>query len=104
MVLKALFIGCPLVPIQGLGERANPRLATMLRDFARERRAANRPAPRELWLCLAPFAEEVGAAEDLELALASDGTRERKIAIAAGEEAKRGRPAAGFRDDTSLES
>ena len=69
MVLKALFIGCPLAPIQGLDERANPRLASILRDFARERHAAGRAIPAELWRCLAPYATEVDAVSDLERAM-----------------------------------
>ena len=42
MVLKALFNGAALAPIQGLDERANPELAAMLRDYAHERWAADR--------------------------------------------------------------
>jgi hypothetical protein len=33
MILKALFIGSALAPVQGLDERNNPRLAAMLFDF-----------------------------------------------------------------------
>ena len=40
MVLKALFIGSALAPIQGLDRRANPTLARILSDYAHERRAA----------------------------------------------------------------
>src|SRR5690606_2079680 len=40
MVLKALFIGSTLAPIQGLDERANPTLARILSDYAHERWAA----------------------------------------------------------------
>ena len=57
MVLKALFIGSPLAPIQGLDERANADLARMLCDFARERAAAGRPVPFEIWRCVGPFAQ-----------------------------------------------
>ena len=46
MVLKALFVGSALHPIQGLEERANPALARMLCDYAHERWAAGgRSAP-----------------------------------------------------------
>ena len=55
MVLKALFIGSPLAPIQGLDERANPELARILCDFAHERWAAGRPVPTELWRCVGPL-------------------------------------------------
>lgn len=70
MVLKALFIGSPLYPIQGLDERANPQLARMLIDFAHERWAAGRTVSPELWRCVGPFAE--GEALD-DLARALDG-------------------------------
>ncbi len=58
MVLKALFIGSALAPIQGLDERANPDLARVLVDYARERRAAGRVVSAELWRCVEPFADE----------------------------------------------
>lgn len=57
MVLKALFVGSPLYPIQGLDERANPELARILSDYAHERWAASRPVTPELWRCVGPFAE-----------------------------------------------
>ena len=71
MVLKALFIGSALAPIQGLDERANGELARMLIDYARERWAARRPVSPELWRCVRPFADagvrnqmaELGAAD-----------------------------------------
>ena len=57
MVLKALFVGARLHPIQGLDERANPELARILREYAQERRAAGRAVTPELWRCVGPFAE-----------------------------------------------
>lgn len=65
MVLKALFVDSRLDPIQGLDERANPELAVILRDYARERRAAGRQISPELWRCLIPFAQAVGAEADV---------------------------------------
>jgi hypothetical protein len=82
MVLKALFIGSPLAPIQGLDERANPELARIMRDFAHERWAAGRPVPFEIWRCVGPFADE-GALEDLARALQSHEPRERQAAASA---------------------
>lgn len=67
MVLKALFIGSQLHPIQGLGQRANPELARILRDYAHERWAAGRPVTPELW-------RSVGDAPGGNLGLAEDGT------------------------------
>lgn len=57
MVLKSLFIGVMLNPIQGLESRANPELARILRDYAHERWAADRFVSPELWRCIGPFAE-----------------------------------------------
>jgi hypothetical protein len=62
MVVKAVFIGSPLWPIQGLDRRANAHLARMLVDLARERWAAGRPVSAELWRCVAPYADAEGIA------------------------------------------
>jgi hypothetical protein len=62
MVVKALFIGSSLWPIQGLDRRANPHLARMLVDLAQERWAAGRPVSAELWRCVAPYADSEGIA------------------------------------------
>jgi hypothetical protein len=82
MVLKALFVGSPLAPIQGLDERANPELARIMCDFAHERWAASRPVPFEIWRCVGPFAEGQ-AIDDLARALASDEAIERRAAALA---------------------
>lgn len=58
MVLKALFIGSSLDPIQGLDARANEVLARTLIDYARERGAAGRSVSSELWRCVGPFLTE----------------------------------------------
>jgi hypothetical protein len=82
MVLKALFIGSPLAPIQGLDARANPELARIMCDFAHERWAAGRPVPFEIWRCVGPFAE--GAAlDDLARVLAQGEALERRAAALA---------------------
>lgn len=82
MVLKALFIGSPLAPIQGLDERANPELARLMCDFAHERWAAGREVPFEIWRCVGPFAE--GAAlDDLARVLQSSEPLEREAAALA---------------------
>jgi len=82
MVLKALFIGSPLAPIQGLDERANPQLARIMLDFAHERWAAHRPVPFEIWRCVGPFAEGQ-ALEDLARVLSSGEALERRAAALA---------------------
>jgi hypothetical protein len=62
MVVKAFFIESTLWPIQGLDERANPRLARMLVGLAQERWAAQRPVSGEVWRCVAPHADDEGVA------------------------------------------
>jgi len=82
MVLRALFIGSPLAPIQGLDERANPELARIMLDFAHERWAAGRPVPFEIWRCVGPFAEGQ-AIDDLARVLAQgEGVERRAAALA----------------------
>jgi hypothetical protein len=56
MVVKTLFIGSRLAPIQGLDERRNADLAITLIDYAHERWAAGRLVSPELWRCVVPFA------------------------------------------------
>jgi hypothetical protein len=66
MVLKALFVGSELAPIAGLDERANPELARILIDYARERWAAGRPVTPELWRPVRPFMEDPGIRAELD--------------------------------------
>jgi hypothetical protein len=80
MVVKALFIGASLWPIQGLDERANPHLARMLVDFAHERWAAGRSVSPELWRCVAPHADTQGIAA-LRRAFDAGGDKDR-LAVA----------------------
>ena len=82
MVLKALFIGSKLYPIQGLDERANPELAQILCDYAHERWAAHRTVSPALWRCVGPFAK--GAMlDDLRRVAASEELTERQAAALA---------------------
>jgi len=82
MVLKALFIGSPLAPIEGLDERANADLARIMCDFAHERWAAGRPVPFEIWRCVGPFADDA-AIKDLARVLSSGEAVERRAAALA---------------------
>ena len=87
MVLKALFIGSRLAPIQGLDQRRNPDLAVMLSDYAHERWAAGRPVSPELWRCVGAFARESDVA-DLANVLREGSEMERKAAALALAECK----------------
>jgi hypothetical protein len=71
MVLKSLFIGSSPSAIHGLTQRANPRLAVTLVEYAHERWSARRPVSPELWQCVGPFA---GAAELVALRRAAEST------------------------------
>lgn len=82
MVLKALFVGSTLHPIQGLDERANPPLSRMLSDYAHERWAAGRPVTPELWRCVGPHADDESLA-DLQRVLATGNAIERQAAALA---------------------
>ena len=73
MVLKALFVGSRLAPIEGLDARANPELARILHEYAHERWAAGRPVTPELWRCIGPF-----AAGDMALADLARARRQRR--------------------------
>jgi hypothetical protein len=82
MLVKALFIGSALHPIQGLESRWNPDLMRMLCDYAHERWAAGRPVSYELWRGVGPYAD--GAAiSDLARVLDGGGPVERQAAALA---------------------
>ena len=87
MVLKALFIGSSLHPIQGLDERANEALASTMIDYAHERWAAHRLVTPELWRCVGPFINEASM-DDLRRAWESDEPMAREavgLALAASD-------------------
>ena len=54
-VLKFVFCQIPLAKVAGLDRRADEELAKMLADFARERTAAGRPVPADVWPVIARF-------------------------------------------------
>jgi hypothetical protein len=82
MVLKALFIGSRLAPIEGLDKRANAELARIMCDFAHERWAAGRPVPFEIWRCVGPFADDAAIKDLARVLSGSEGTERRAAALA----------------------
>lgn len=83
MVLKAVFVGCGLGGITGLDRRANPALARMLADYARERRAASRPVAPDLWRPVGPHAEGQAMLGLLQQALADPDPAQQSAAALA---------------------
>ncbi len=55
LYLKSVFTERAIYKIYGLERRANPRLATIISDYAHERWAANRVVTPEIWRSIAPF-------------------------------------------------
>jgi hypothetical protein len=85
MVVKALFIGSTLYPIEGLERRWNPDLTRMLCDYAHERWAAGRAVSYELWRGVGRHADKA-AIDDLARVLDRGGPIERQAAaLALGE-------------------
>jgi hypothetical protein len=82
MVLKALFVGSTLHPIQGLDARCNRDLAGMLCDYAEERWSAGRAVSPELWRGVGPFTDD-RTLQCLERALNSHDKTERRGAALA---------------------
>lgn len=87
MVVKALFIGSTLHPIQGLERRWNADLMRMLCDYAHERWAAGRSVSYELWRGVGPFAD-AAAIDDLARVLDRGAPVERQAAALALAESK----------------
>jgi hypothetical protein len=58
MVIKALFLGCPLYAISGLDHRVNYPLSHMVVDFIRSRRAAGQPVSPEAFRLIGPHADD----------------------------------------------
>jgi hypothetical protein len=85
MILKALFIGSALQPIESLERRWNPDLSRMLCDYAHERWAAGRPVSYELWRGVGVYADKA-AVNDLARVLEGGAPIERQAAaLALGE-------------------
>lgn len=59
VALKLVFNGVPLTCVEGLDERATPRLARMLAEFALERVAAGRSVAADIWPFVDRYPEHV---------------------------------------------
>jgi hypothetical protein len=85
MVLKCIFVDCPLLRVLGLARRANLALTRMLCDYAHERWAAKRVVNPMLWRPVGAWLDG-GALVDLERVLSQGTVSERHAAaIALGE-------------------
>ena len=82
LVLKCLFVDCPLSRVVGLDRRANPALTAMLLDYAHERWAAKRSISPLLWRAVGGCLNEAAVA-DLARVLAEGGEAERAAAALA---------------------
>jgi hypothetical protein len=80
MVLKAFFMGRPVFKIRGLDNRKNQKLATMLYNFSKERRSANRPISPELWRLMDSFIDD-GIVVDLKGTVENNQLENRLTAI-----------------------
>jgi len=85
MVLKALFIGSRLAPIQGLDQRRNADLSATLIDYVHERWAAGRKVSPELWRCVGPFARPKDVADIAQLLETGDPVETSAAALALSE-------------------
>ncbi len=81
LVLKALFLELPISTISGLKQRANQELSQMCEDYIRERLAADRSIPVEVWLALAPYTSDYG--EELMFKYLSNGDSEHRYNVIA---------------------
>jgi hypothetical protein len=57
-VLKCVFVGVPIAPLDGLEARSTAETARMLAAFVHERVAAGRDVPGEVWLVIDRFRPE----------------------------------------------
>lgn len=85
MVLKAVFVGSALHPIQDFDRRRNAELARTLIDYAHERWAAKRDVTPELWRAVGPFAQGDMLADLRRVLEAGDALERRAAALAVSE-------------------
>ena len=80
LVLKNHFMAQPTAPMIGIDTRSNVDLSVMLVDYARERRAASRTVPKDLWRCVGK-----SATPDMEADLRLTAASEDPVEAAAGQ-------------------
>lgn len=88
MALKCLFNGVVLARIVGLRRRANSELSRMTFDYLREREAAGRQVPADIWLALIPHIAAEHAAHAV--AYLRNGSPEQRywLSVALGDSAR----------------
>lgn len=82
LVLKAVFVGSRLHPIQGFDRRRNAELARTLIDYVHERWAAKRDITPELWRAVGPYAAG-DMVDDLRRVIEQGSATERRAAALA---------------------
>ena len=60
LVLKALFMGISIDPVNNLNKRANIELSKMCEEYIKERVAATRSIPVDIWEAVGPYASAEG--------------------------------------------
>jgi hypothetical protein len=75
-------LGIGIDPITGLLQRANAELSQMCEDYIKERVAANRTIPPDIWLALEPYASTEGEALMISY-LSQDSQQDRYYAVKA---------------------
>jgi hypothetical protein len=82
LVLKCLFVDCPLSRVVGLDRRANPALTSMLLDYAHERGAAKRTINPLLWRPVGACLDDAALADLVRLLDHGDSGERQAAALA----------------------
>jgi hypothetical protein len=88
MVMKSLFNGVALERIAGLRGRTNRELSRMTFDYLREREAAGRAVPADIWLALIPHISGEQAAHAVDYLVTGSPEQRYWLSVALGESAR----------------